>query len=207
MASNSSSSSSSSTIEGRRPAEAEEEGDYIVVDEDEDDDRGPGGRNYHRNLEGGGIYTWEKDVEKTWDVFDDLGDRERGGFKDSEYERRVLKRRKQNLTKDDTCKVRKGLTRHLFVIVDMSEAMNEKDFRPNRLSVTIKLLEVFIREYFDQNPISQIGIIVTRNSIAEKITELSGNPSKHIAALKRAAAASGEASLQNALEVARMTLW
>lgn len=37
-----------------------------------------------------------------------------------------------------------------------------------------KLLEQFVEEYFDQNPISQLGILVTRNKRAEKVTELGG---------------------------------
>jgi len=37
-----------------------------------------------------------------------------------------------------------------------------------------QLLELFIEEYFDQNPISQLGIIVTKNKRAEKVTELGG---------------------------------
>lgn len=36
--------------------------------------------------------------------------------------------------------------------------------------------QLFIKEYFDQNPISQLGIIVTRNKVAIKLTELSGTP-------------------------------
>ena len=35
-------------------------------------------------------------------------------------------------------------------------------------------VESFILDYFDQNPLSQLGIILSKNSIAEKITELSG---------------------------------
>ena len=38
----------------------------------------------------------------------------------------------------------------------------------------LQLLEYFIDEYFDQNPISQLGIIVTKNKRAEKVTELGG---------------------------------
>jgi transcription initiation factor TFIIH subunit 2 len=52
--------------------------------------------------------------------------------------------------------------------------MLEKDLRPSRLDLTLSLTETFIGEYFDQNPISQMGIIITRNGIAEKLTELSG---------------------------------
>jgi hypothetical protein len=41
-------------------------------------------------------------------------------------------------------------------------------------------LEGFIDEFFDQNPISQMGIIIMKNKRAEKISELAGNPRKHI---------------------------
>jgi transcription initiation factor TFIIH subunit 2 len=41
-------------------------------------------------------------------------------------------------------------------------------------------LEGFIDEFFDQNPISQMGIIIMKNKRAEKISELAGNPKKHI---------------------------
>jgi hypothetical protein len=55
--------------------------------------------------------------------------------------------------------------------------MMEKDLRPSRLELTLSLAEQFIMEYFDQNPISQLAIIVMRNGVADKLSELSG---KHI---------------------------
>ncbi|ELK11416.1 Baculoviral IAP repeat-containing protein 1 [Pteropus alecto] len=64
--------------------------------------------------------------------------------------------------------------RHLYVVIDGSRTMEDQDLKPNRLTCTLKLLEYFIEEYFDQNPISQIGIIVTKSKRAEKLTELSG---------------------------------
>ena len=43
------------------------------------------------------------------------------------------------------------------------------------VSVTIfQLLEKFVEEYFDQNPISQLGIITTAKKRAERLTELGG---------------------------------
>lgn len=47
-------------------------------------------------------------------------------------------------------------------------------------SVCPKLLEDFIEEFFYQNPISQLGVIITRNKRAEKISDLAGNSRKHI---------------------------
>ncbi len=36
--------------------------------------------------------------------------------------------------------------------------------------------QAFIREFFDQNPLSHLGLIVLRNGVAEKLTDLSGSP-------------------------------
>jgi len=38
----------------------------------------------------------------------------------------------------------------------------------------VQLLEKFIEEYYDQNPISQLGLITLCNKRAEKVSELSG---------------------------------
>ncbi|GBM51977.1 General transcription factor IIH subunit 2 [Araneus ventricosus] len=101
-----------------------------------------------------------------------------------------------------------GMMRHLYVIIDCSEAMLEPDLKPTRYLCTLKLLEKFIEEYFDQNPISQLGMIITQNKRAEKLTELAGNPKQHISVLQNSAKmkCSGEPSLQNALELAMQTL-
>ncbi|XP_043094141.1 general transcription factor IIH subunit 2 isoform X2 [Puntigrus tetrazona] len=100
------------------------------------------------------------------------------------------------------------MMRHLFVIIDSSRSMEDQDLKPNRLTSTLKLMEYFVEEYFDQNPISQIGIITTKNKRAEKLTDLAGNPKKHIAALKKAVDATcvGEPSLYNSLNLAMQTL-
>lgn len=47
-----------------------------------------------------------------------------------------------------------------------------------------QLLEKFIEEYFDQNPLSQLGLVLMKNKRAEKLTELSGNVRKHVKSLE-----------------------
>uniref|UniRef100_A0A3B3T090 General transcription factor IIH, polypeptide 2 n=1 Tax=Paramormyrops kingsleyae TaxID=1676925 RepID=A0A3B3T090_9TELE len=98
--------------------------------------------------------------------------------------------------------------RHMFVVIDTSRTMEDQDLKPNRLTSTLKLMEYFVDEYFDQNPISQIGIITTRNKRAEKLTDLAGNPKKHISAFKKAVdtPCAGEPSLYNSLNLAMQTL-
>lgn len=71
--------------------------------------------------------------------------------------------------------------RHLYVVIDCSRSMEDQDLKPNRLTSTLKvtldpdaalvncllftfsfclclqLIEGFVDEYFDQNPISQVS--------------------------------------------------
>ena len=69
-------------------------------------------------------------------------------------------------------------------------------------------MEHFLEEFFYLNPISQLGLIATRNKRAEIVSELGGNPKKHMECLKRLADASGKGdpSLQNSLDLAVQTL-
>ena len=76
----------------------------------------------------------------------------------------------------------------------------------------MKLIEEFVEEFFYLNPISQVGMIVTRNKRAELVSELAGNPRQHIESVRRLSEeskenyCSGEPSLQNSLELAIQTL-
>jgi transcription initiation factor TFIIH subunit 2 len=70
-------------------------------------------------------------------------------------------------------------------------------------------VERFVREYFDQNPISQLGLIGTRGGRADRISDLSGNVGQHVEALRDAVTLktlAGQPSIQNAIELARQIL-
>jgi len=81
------------------------------------------------------------------------------------------------------------------------KAASERDFRPSRMAVIGKQVEVFIREFFDQNPLSHVGLVTIKDGIANCITELGGSPESHINALMGKLECSGDASLQNALDL------
>ncbi|XP_047113454.1 general transcription factor IIH subunit 2 [Schistocerca piceifrons] len=153
--------------------------------------------------ETGKEYRWETGYEKTWEA---IKEDEEGLLEGSVAD--IIQRAKRRRQADRRGNVRLGMMRHLYLIVDFSEAMSNQDLKPTRHLCSIKLLESFIDEFFDQNPISQLGIIITRNKRAEKITELAGNPRKHIKAVRQLAEAtcSGEPSLQNALELSLRSL-
>ena len=100
----------------------------------------------------------------------------------------------------------KGMIRFMYVVLDLSQAVNEEDMRPSRLAVISALIYKFFREFFSQNPLSQLGLVVTRNGIAERLTELSGNPESHITALREHLDAAGDMSIQNSLDLVHSSL-
>jgi transcription initiation factor TFIIH subunit 2 len=109
--------------------------------------------------------------------------------------------------------------RHLYLVLDLSRSMTEVDLKPTRLECSLNVLRTFIGEYFDQNPLSQMGVIISRNGLAEKISDLCGRlpvsiwkhstfpaqPRILIERLEEAFKSEplGEPSLQNSLELAR----
>jgi transcription initiation factor TFIIH subunit 2 len=115
------------------------------------------------------------------------------------------KRKRQALKKSRN---RLGMMRHVYVIVDCTSSMSVQDLKPTRMICTVKLLEMFLEEFFDQNPISQLGMIVMKNKRAEKLSELAGSARKHIKAAQTLLKLNlnGEPSVQNGLELAIKSL-
>ncbi len=70
--------------------------------------------------------------------------------------------------------MKKGIIRQVLLVVDCSRSMGEKDMFPTRLDFTGKTVKDFISEFFDQNPIGNLGVLMTKNSVANKVSDLSG---------------------------------
>ncbi|KAI5289596.1 General transcription factor IIH subunit 2 [Ascosphaera aggregata] len=109
----------------------------------------------------------------------------------------------------DTTPLQRGIIRHVILVIDLSLAMAEKDLRPTRYLLTLRYASEFVLEFFEQNPISQLGMIGMRDGRALRISDLSGNPTQHLLALHelRAQDPRDMPSLQNALEMARGMLF
>ncbi|KAL7561656.1 hypothetical protein ACA910_018546 [Epithemia clementina (nom. ined.)] len=179
---------------------------------------------------GPAAHIWEEtNVGHTWEsaVVEDEQGRiiVQGGHRDSLTA--LLRQRRRRLEQNDSslrhCRLRRDMIRYLYILLDASRWMNEKDptLPPGtRLEVTIDLLLEFCQAYFDENPLSHLGIILVRNGEAELLTPLSGNPQPHKRALQSvvdyvtSSSSSGggpnnnggEFSLQNGLEVAGRSL-
>lgn len=155
-------------------------------------------------------YRWEGDYEKTWEA---LKEDESGSLQasieheiDKAKKRRLLKRRNN---------VRLGMMRHIYIVLDMSKAMADQDLKPSRGLVTLKLAEKFVENFFDQNPIGQLGFIITRSKRAEILSEMSGTSHRHLKSFEKlsneiiknnSSCCTGEPSIQNSLELAEKTL-
>lgn len=146
-----------------------------------------------------GGYSWEDEYQRSWDIVKEDEAGSLAGIVSG-----LIESKKRRIIKNVT-PFQRGIIRNLILVIDLSSSMMEKDLRPNRHSLTIANAMQFITEFFDQNPISQLGIIVMRNGIAQLVSQVSGNPQDHLDALKsiKKLEPKGDPSLQNALEMAR----
>ncbi|KAK5997191.1 General transcription and DNA repair factor IIH subunit ssl1 [Cladobotryum mycophilum] len=149
-----------------------------------------------------GSKAWEQS-KRTWET--GLPEEDQDGVLNlASYE---AERRKRLLR--DTTPLQRGIIRHLVLVLDMSFAMAEKDLLPTRHRLTFSYAAAFVKEYFEQNPISQLGIVGMRDGVAVRISDVGGNPAEHLERLKdlEGQDPSGNPSLQNALEMCRGALF
>ncbi|KAJ3032200.1 UNVERIFIED_CONTAM: hypothetical protein HDU68_000039 [Siphonaria sp. JEL0065] len=155
-----------------------------------------------------GMYHWESAYKRSWDVLEEDESGSLAGAVAS-IARDKMQRRRHVLSKGAR-PVHRGLIRHQFVVLDMSEAIAAPaDYlTPTRLECVLKAAEVYVDQFLVVNPLGCIGLVSTRDGGAEKLTELTGNTGDHIAAIrsKPNREPRGEPSLQNALEIARRSL-
>jgi len=52
--------------------------------------------------------------------------------------------------------------------------MLDRDMRPTRFDLALQHARSFVTEWFDQNPLGQIGVVGMRAGIGERIGEMSG---------------------------------
>ncbi|KAJ5238694.1 hypothetical protein N7468_003313 [Penicillium chermesinum] len=145
---------------------------------------------------------WE--LARTWETLVEGAD----GTISSTVEGLLEAGKRKRLLKDTT-PLQRGIIRHLILALDLSQSMSEKDLRPTRYLLTLRYAQDFVREFFEQNPISQLGVIGLRDGLAIRVSDMSGNPTEHIEAIQslRTHDPKGLPSLQNGLEMARGALF
>lgn len=151
-----------------------------------------------------GGYAWEDEYHRSWDVVKEDARGSLAGVVAGIVE----ETKKRRITKDGVA-VHRGIIRNMVLVLDMSEAMLEKDLRPNRYQLMLNYTSEFVTDFFDQNPISQMAIVGMADGLAVLHSELEGNPTVHTQALQnlKRQEPKGVPSLQNALEMARGILY
>lgn len=95
----------------------------------------------------------------------------------------------------DETPLRRSIIRHMFLIIDLSDSMRDRDFRPNRqvpfqeghadgggekadepgrFELTLQYVRTYIVEWFDQNPLGQVGVILLRDRLSETLIPMGG---------------------------------
>ncbi|CAN6556923.1 unnamed protein product [Malus baccata var. baccata] len=148
----------------------------------------------------GGLAAWERAYadERSWES---LQEDESGLLQPIDNQSLKHAQYRHRLRAASTARIQKGLLRYLFIVIDLSKAAAEMDFRPSRMGVVAKHVEAFIREFFFQNPLSQVGLVTVKDGVAHCLTDLGGSPESHVKALMGKLECSGDSSLQNALDL------
>ncbi|KAF8893825.1 Ssl1-like-domain-containing protein [Infundibulicybe gibba] len=202
--------------------------DFRMPDSDsdisiEDDDAGPGGAGKGKGKAGVSkpgdpkrkkdkakakpkdvqAYTWEASYTRSWETVQE----DEAGSLQSSVEEWMARGRRRRLLGPSSA-IRRTIIRHLVLLLDLSASMTDRDMRPTRFDLTLQYARDFIKEWFDQNPLGQIGVVGMRAGVGERIGEMSGNPQEVLKAIadRHKLQPTGEPSLQNAIEMARSSM-
>lgn len=148
-------------------------------------------------------YAWEDKIQRPWDI---VGTEDNEALQDQQLLNKIINIRDKKEAVN-TAALQRGIIRSMIIIIDVSQTMGEKDYRPNRFQNVLNNTIFFIEEFFNMNPISQIGVVSLKDGLARVVSPLSGSPKSHIDALMKMKheriEPRGFASLQNGLELAR----
>ncbi|KAI0738405.1 TFIIH basal transcription factor complex subunit SSL1 [Daedaleopsis nitida] len=148
-------------------------------------------------------YAWEASYTRSWDtVQEDEAGRLEGAVQDW-----IARGRRRRLLAPAAA-IRRTIIRHLVLVLDLSSAMTDRDMRPTRFDLMLQYAREFVTEWFDQNPLGQIGVVGMRGGLGERVGEMSGNPQDVLKAIseRHKLEPTGEPSLQNAIEMARSSM-
>eukprot|EP00927_Polykrikos_kofoidii_P060429 TRINITY_DN55410_c0_g1_i1.p1 TRINITY_DN55410_c0_g1~~TRINITY_DN55410_c0_g1_i1.p1 ORF type:complete len:451 (+),score=52.13 TRINITY_DN55410_c0_g1_i1:39-1355(+) len=69
---------------------------------------------------------------------------------------------------DGAAKVeRRGMVRHVYLVVDMTTASRQPDYKPRRLEFMVDAAGRFADRFFDENPLAELGFVALRNGTCE----------------------------------------
>jgi transcription initiation factor TFIIH subunit 2 len=158
-------------------------------------------------------FTWENRYVQSWEILqeDAAGTLQPTLAMLVQRESEYLHRRRLAVDKA----LRRGIMRHMVILIDWSIAAASTEVSPNRGVWTIQnAIKPLVKEFFDQNPLGQVAILALRDGLAERVSDISPNLVEHEAALDKLIQEAtitenvprGALSLQNGLQVAQSIL-
>ncbi|TCD71621.1 hypothetical protein EIP91_007368 [Steccherinum ochraceum] len=148
-------------------------------------------------------YAWEASYTRSWDTVQE----DEAGSLQGAVEDLIARGRRRRLLAPAGA-IRRTIIRHLVLILDLSASMMDRDMRPTRFDLMLQYAREFVTEWFDQNPLGQIGVVGMRSGVGERVGEMSGNPQDVLKVIheRHKLEPAGEPSLQNAVEMARSSM-
>lgn len=162
-------------------------------------------------------YAWERRYERTWE---DITVAKDGTLRVRQAEGTDWRLQRAAIPLD----ARRGVIRHVLIVWDISRSAGgmDGDLKPSRALAVCTALTKWVEDFFDQNPISRLGIVLVgrvKDSVsgvereleagAELWSQLSSSAADHVRRLREFADSprtEGLFSLQNALELVSAVL-
>jgi transcription initiation factor TFIIH subunit 2 len=148
-------------------------------------------------------YSWEDKYKRSWEIIQE--DKEGQINTSLLYQQQQWKKRRER----QNVPIQRGILRHLIIILDLSSNMSCRDLKPSFLELSLSLLKQFLVEFYDQNPISSVGLIITRDGYASVNVGLCSDISvlnQALGAISDSSVLKGEGSILNAIELAAVEL-
>ena len=76
------------------------------------------------------------------------------------------------------------MMRYVVVCIDGTRTMAEKDLKPNRFACSLETIRGFVHDFFYQNPISHLAVVLMEDRKSRLISDMSGNCRKHLDAIQ-----------------------
>jgi transcription initiation factor TFIIH subunit 2 len=172
-------------------------------------------------------YAWERRYERSWEA---IGVSDAGGGifrRDALDQQRQRHRDLERVLQDSAASAARrrvgralGLIRFLVLALDLSAAVRSRsrsslssssqDLKPSRWSAILSGAQYFVQDFFSENAVSQLAIVILQDGIAAQVSEMSGSVRLHIDALRSLQRGTnkflhdgdgGQTSLQNCLEL------
>ena len=142
-------------------------------------------------------FAWEGEYDRPWE---NLEVSAAGHLTLREDEGDIAAKRRRKVVQSS---IKRRMLRSVLVVVDASKASAANDIKPTRLIACTNALIQFSKAFFDENPLSSMGVLCTRRGRVERLCEFTKSPKKvedALMALQTNGAAEGSATLQNCLE-------